>query len=125
MHQFYLKRLSEPHLQILDTHQMFSRFVSTHLAEDYEGSMVAAQKILNGSQKLVGPRESKEDQLAKSKYNSQAFGYYIEWELQVKHPHVGLVRTLYERAIAMHPHESSLWTGYADFLVSPCCARYA
>lgn len=80
--------------------------------------MVAAQKILNGSQKLVGPRERKEDQLAKSDFNSQAFGYYIEWELEVKHPHVGLVRTLYERALALHPQEAALWTGYAEFMVS-------
>lgn len=117
MQHMYLQRLSEPHLQISETHQLYSTFVSTYLNRAYEESMVAAQAALNATMSQVALREPKEERLRRSNYSLEAYSYYLGWELEVKVPDLNLTRALYERALTRHTSAASLWCGYLDFMV--------
>ena len=103
MEQFYLERLCEPHLQLSDTFQLLSSFVSTYKNASYEESLVKSQPIYNATKSLVDLREPQEDQLAAAHYSAEAFQAYLAWEQEVTRPNFLLVKILYERALAAHP----------------------
>lgn len=120
MEQVYLERLSEPHLQISQTHQLYSTFISTYKNRDYEESMVASQPIYAASKALVDVRELQEDRLASASLSVESYQTYLAWEQEVAKPHFLLVKVLYERALNQFSHDNSLWQAYTTFLVRGC-----
>lgn len=120
MEQVYLERLSEPHLQISQTHQLYSTFISTYKNKDYEGSMVSSQPIYAASKALVDARELQEDRLASASFSVESYQMYLTWEQEVAKPHFLLVKVLYERALSKFCRDTSLWHAYTTFLVSSC-----
>lgn len=118
MEHVYLTRLSQPHLQISQTHQMFSSFVSTYQNARYEQSLVSSQPIYAATKATVDAREQQEDRLVGLDYSIDGFRAYLEWEQEVSKPDFLLVKVLYERALSIHSADDSLWKGYVTFLVS-------
>lgn len=118
MERFYLERLSEPHLQISDTFQMFSSFISTYKNTAYEESLVTSQPVYSATKGLVDLREGMEDQVSGSLGSVEKYQAYLAWEQEVSKPDFMLVKVLYQRAIETFPADNSLWLGYLSFLVS-------
>lgn len=115
--RLYLERLCEPHLQLADTFQLFSSFVSRYKNTSYEESLVNAQPLYNATKAVVDLREGQEDMLAACQNSVDGFQGYLAWEQEVPKPDFPLVRALFERAIAAHSTEADIWTAYLAFLV--------
>lgn len=117
MHNLYLTRLAEPHIQSSETHQLFSNFISTYANESYEASMVEAQAVYSKAKAIADVREPEEDKLEKSRFSVSAYKRYLGWEQEVKKPDVALVRVLYERAVKRCYYDAELWQDFIAFLV--------
>lgn len=117
LRQVYLDRLAEPSTLLSSTFQSFSTFTTTYSPESYEAELVGAQSIYSASTNLVSERDQQEDNLKTSGESIEAYKAYLAWEKEVKRPDWALTRTLYERALAKHGEEPSLWQDYIEFTV--------
>jgi hypothetical protein len=118
MELFYQQRLCEPHLQLAETHQLFSTFVSTFKDASYEESLVSAQPLYNATKAVIEIREPEEDRLSRANSSLEAFQAYLSWEQEVKKPSFQIVRVLHLRALARFPLDPTLWHGYLSLAVS-------
>lgn len=118
MERFYLERLREPHVQLPETFQLFSSFISTFKNASYEESLVTCQPIYNATKAIADLREVHEDRLSAASRSVESFQAYLAWEQEVPKPNFMLVKVLFERAIATFPFDSGLWQGLISFLVS-------
>lgn len=118
MDRFYLERLCQPHLQLSDTFQMYSSFISTYKNAAYEESLVTSQPLYNATRAIVDIREDQEDRISGTSVSVEGFQSYLAWEQEVTKPDFMLVKVLYQRAINAFPIDAGLWQGFLSFLVS-------
>ncbi|GAA5897738.1 hypothetical protein JCM5296_000867 [Sporobolomyces johnsonii] len=113
--ELYLARLKVPHLNIKQTFDDYSSFVTKYDNDNYEQSLPAASKIYSGPASKAEERDVEEIKLKAAGYTAQAYLAYIGWECEVKRPDVPLVKALCERAVKDHPTNLELWENYLEF----------
>ncbi|KAI8082625.1 uncharacterized protein B0P05DRAFT_537764 [Gilbertella persicaria] len=116
--KMYLDRLAVLHIDCEDTFQAYSSFVTQYHNQEYEASMVEANKIYAKIKKAAEERDYYELQLTSTGYALDAFYQYIDYELTTKNMFaLNHVRSLYERAIVYYCTDPSLWDDYILFLI--------
>ncbi|GAA5825178.1 hypothetical protein JCM5353_002251 [Sporobolomyces roseus] len=113
--ELYTARLKVPHLNIKQTFDEYSSFVTKFDNDNYDQSLPAAAKLYAPAAKRSDEREIEEAKLKTANYSAQAYIDYIAWEREVKRPDIPLVKALLERAIKDHPSEYELWETYVEF----------
>ncbi|GAA6013848.1 hypothetical protein JCM11491_000444 [Sporobolomyces phaffii] len=113
--ELYTQRLQVPHLNIKQTFDEYSRFVTKFDNDNYDQSLPAASKLYSGAAKKSDEREIEEAKLKTANYSAPAYLEYIAWEREVKRPDVALVKALLNRAVADHPNEAELWETFVEF----------
>lgn len=103
------------------TFSAYSTFVTTYMASSetaYEEELMAANAIYGPAKTLWDFRETKELELAAAGFTAEAYIQYATWErtgkkaAQLNPLHA---RNLYERAVAAHRSDYSVWEAYQDF----------
>lgn len=116
--KMYLDRLATLHINCEDTFSAYSTFVSNYDNNNYEDTMVKANKIYAKTKKAAEERDQYEMQLSSSGYSLEAFQQYIDYEKRTKNMHsLVYVRSVYERAIVYYCTDPALWDDYILFLV--------
>ncbi|GAA5937957.1 U6 snRNP complex subunit PRP24 [Sporobolomyces koalae] len=113
--ELYTNRLAIPHLNIKQTFDEYSSFVTKFDNDNYDQSLPAASKIYSVSSEISNERESEEAKLKSANFSAQAYLDYIEWERQPKRPDTRLVKALFERAIKDHSSELEIWETWIEF----------
>ncbi|GAA5974409.1 hypothetical protein JCM21900_003545, partial [Sporobolomyces salmonicolor] len=113
--ELYLARLKVPHLNIKQTFDDYSSFVTKYDNDNYEQSLPSASKIYSGPAAKAEERDVAEIKLKAAGYTAQAYLDYIGWECEVKRPDTPLVKALCERAVKDHPTNLELWENYLEF----------
>lgn len=96
----------------------YSSFVSTYMEQRYESELVAANTVYGSAKSLWDFRETKELDLASAGFTPDAYISYAMWErtgkkaAQLNPMHAA---NIYERAVAHHRAEYSVWEAYQDF----------
>jgi hypothetical protein len=117
VYDLYILRLSEPHFKIEDTFSGFSTFVTGAYGNTaYEAKMVEANAIFAPSKANFERREPKETELRKAGYSAEAYLSYVAYERTGKKAEsdesFDLAKNLFERAVADHPTDWTVWEGY-------------
>ncbi|KAG0000284.1 RNA-binding protein 4F [Entomortierella chlamydospora] len=116
--EIYLERIAIPHSELEDTFSGFSSFISKYCGQDYEESMVQSNKIVNATRELLENLVPFEEHLVTANNNLEAFTGYLDYELSHHKDQFAQIRTLFERAVAVHCLVPSLWNDYLGFLMS-------
>ncbi|KAI8802020.1 hypothetical protein BJ742DRAFT_834820 [Cladochytrium replicatum] len=115
--QMFLKRLEIPHEGIEETFSELSSFVTRFENEHYEERMSASQIVYNKTQQEMVKLEPFESRLRQNGYLLTDFLEYA-WKMAASKPIDRFrVRSIYERAILVHPTDSFLWDSYITFLL--------
>ncbi|GAA5845158.1 hypothetical protein JCM3766R1_002090 [Sporobolomyces carnicolor] len=113
--ELYTNRLKVPHLNIKQTFDEYSHFVTKFDNDNYDQSLPAASKLYSGAAKKSDEREIEEAKLKAAGNSAQAYLDYIGWEREVKRPDVPLVKALFARATKDHPNEVEIWDTFVEF----------
>ncbi|KAJ1924290.1 Splicing factor [Tieghemiomyces parasiticus] len=106
----YLARLARPSAHLSDLFTDYSTFVSNYRPADYATALPEANRIYSRAMEQGRKREAFEAQLVATGDHLSVYHKYV-YALR-RHPagtHPGEVRTLYERALAVHFLNPSLW----------------
>ncbi|KAF9961119.1 hypothetical protein BGZ72_004883 [Mortierella alpina] len=114
----YLERIAVPHADQESTFSSLSSFISQHNNADYENTMVQCNKIMGNTRKLLSERERFEQDLVSTNNGLEAFMSYLEFESNPARRLFARLRTLFERAVAVHCLVPAVWNDYASFLMS-------
>ncbi|KAF9394522.1 Splicing factor [Mortierella sp. AD011] len=114
----YLERITIPHSELENTFSGFSSFISKYCGQDYEESMIQSNKIVNTTRELLENLVPFEEHLVTANNSLEAFTGYLDYELSHHKDQFAQIRTLFERAIAVHCLVPSLWNDYLGFLMS-------
>ncbi|KAF9191909.1 Splicing factor [Haplosporangium sp. Z 11] len=114
----YLGRIAIPHADQENTFSSLSSFISQYDNQDYEASMIQNNKIMSNTRKLLTEREKFEESLVSTGNGLEAFMSYLEFELRPERRHFQRIRTLFERALAVHCLVPSIWNDYITFIFS-------
>ncbi|KAF9203644.1 Squamous cell carcinoma antigen recognized by T-cells 3 [Haplosporangium sp. Z 27] len=114
----YLDRISIAHSELESTFSGLSSFISKYDGQDYEESMVRSNKIASATRSLLAKLEPFEEQLVATNNSLEAFTNYIDYEQRHHKDQFAQIRTLFERAVAVHCLVPSLWNDYLSFLMS-------
>ncbi|KAI8818501.1 uncharacterized protein EV422DRAFT_537284 [Fimicolochytrium jonesii] len=121
LRQMYLRRLQQPHAQLEETFSAYSTFESTWDAANYEAQLVAANALVAATRLLLNAREPYENALKASGGSVEDYLRYIEFEKQKKQGTDQFrIRTLYERALATHCLDATLWDAYIVDMMIIC-----
>ncbi|RUS26369.1 hypothetical protein BC938DRAFT_470863 [Jimgerdemannia flammicorona] len=113
----YLKRFEIPHETLDATFSAYSSLISAHDAANWESSMISANKaVAITRQRYDEEREPFERALVQSTNALQDFQAYLDWERSHSHSDPFAVRTLFERAVAVHCLVPALWEEYLFYL---------
>ncbi|GAA5883487.1 hypothetical protein JCM16303_003825 [Sporobolomyces ruberrimus] len=113
--ELYTSRLRVPHLNIKQTFDEYSTFVTKFDNDNYDVSLPAASKLYSGAAKKSDEREIEEVKLKQAGFTLRAYLEYIAWERQVKKPDTPLVKNLFERAVGEFPNEYEIWETWVEF----------
>ncbi|KAJ3160133.1 RNA-binding protein 4F [Geranomyces michiganensis] len=109
----YLKRLQVPHAQLSDTLAEYSAFEKVFEPAKSEERMKQIKKTLTKTEKICHEYEPYEEALVSSGHALTAYLNYLGMEkLPSKGENAARIRILYERAIARHSLDSTLWDAY-------------
>ncbi|KAF9571168.1 RNA-binding protein 4F [Mortierella alpina] len=114
----YQERIAIPHADQESTFSSLSSFISEHDNTDYENTMVQNNKIMSNTRKLLSERETFEQDLISTGNSLEAFMSYLEFESNPARRLFARLRTLFERAVAVHCLVPVVWNDYASFLMS-------
>ncbi|RUP47045.1 hypothetical protein BC936DRAFT_146196, partial [Jimgerdemannia flammicorona] len=113
----YLKRFEIPHETLDATFSAYSSLISAHDAANWESSMISANKAVAITRRRYDEeREPFERALVQSTNALQDFQAYLDWERSHSHSDPFAVRTLFERAVAVHCLVPALWEEYLFYL---------
>ncbi|KAF9383432.1 RNA-binding protein 4F, partial [Podila verticillata] len=108
----YEKRLTVAHAEMDNTVSSYISFVTGHCGEDFEKAMAESSALAVHARKMLSERESLELELTSTGNSMETFLKYLEFELKPQRKQFPYVRTLYERALAVHCLVPTLWTDY-------------
>ncbi|KAF9939370.1 Splicing factor [Mortierella alpina] len=114
----YLERIAIPHADQESTFSSLSSFISQYDNTDYENTMVQNNKIMGNTRKLLSERERFEQDLVSTSNSLEVFMSYLEFESNPARRLFARLRTLFERAVAVHCLVPALWNDYSSFLMS-------
>ncbi|CAO3571089.1 unnamed protein product [Mortierella alpina] len=114
----YLERIAIPHADQESTFSSLSSFVSQYDNSDYENTMVQNNKTMSNTRKLLSEREKFEQDLISTGNSLEAFMSYLEYESSPARRLFARLRTLFERAVAVHCLVPAVWNDYGSFLMS-------
>ncbi|KAF9946278.1 Splicing factor [Mortierella alpina] len=114
----YLERIAIPHADQESTFSSLSSFVSQYDNTDYENTMVQNNKIMSSTRKLLSEREKFEQDLVSTGNSLETFMSYLEYESSPARRLFARLRTLFERAVAVHCLVPAVWNDYGSFLMS-------
>ncbi|CAO3625441.1 unnamed protein product [Cunninghamella echinulata] len=116
--KLYLDRLGVLHIACEETFSHYSQFISNHDNNNYETSLVEANKIYSTTKSAAEDRDYFEQYLKDNNYSLDAFYQYIENEkVAKKMKSLNNVRNLYERAISYYCTDVGLWEDYICFMM--------
>ncbi|KAJ3150870.1 Squamous cell carcinoma antigen recognized by T-cells 3 [Geranomyces variabilis] len=111
--EMYLKRLQVPHAQLAETLSAYSAFEKVIDPTKCEERLKLIKKSYAKTEKVCHEYEPYEAALESSDHALSAYLKYLGVEkLPSKGENAARVRTLYERAIARHSLDSTLWDAY-------------
>ncbi|KAJ3267267.1 Splicing factor [Chytriomyces hyalinus] len=113
----YLARLQVPHSEIAQTFNDYSPFETRYDNANYEARLKNASSIRSKTDRECAKREATERRLQSAGNSAHAFLEQIEFFGKQKGDAFH-VRTLYERAIAIHFLDASVWESYIVFLMT-------
>ncbi|KAF9918833.1 hypothetical protein BX616_005211 [Lobosporangium transversale] len=114
----YLDRIAIPHADLENTFSSLSSFITKYDGQVYEESMIESNRIVGFTRKVLAKLEPFEEQLKSSGNDVGVYTSYLEYELKHNKNHFSRIRTLFERAIAVHCLVPSIWNEYLGFLLS-------
>ncbi|KAJ3295545.1 Splicing factor [Borealophlyctis nickersoniae] len=115
----FVERLKVPHAVLDETFTNYSSFESKFDESNYENHLKAANSFVAKARKDRDGREPFERKLVESKQGYAEFLNYIAFEKKKKQNGHHWVRTLYERAIAVHCLIPALWDAFvADMMIA-------
>ncbi|KAG0340152.1 Squamous cell carcinoma antigen recognized by T-cells 3 [Podila humilis] len=110
------KRLTIAHAEIDNTVSNYISFVTRHGNVDFEQAMAHSKTIAEPTRKILAARESFELELTSSGNSLEAFQKYIDFETTGSYSNKKLlfpfIRTVFERALAVHCLVPTLWNDY-------------
>ncbi|KAG0365729.1 Splicing factor [Gamsiella multidivaricata] len=114
----FIDRVAIPHSELEDTFSSLSSFITQYDGENYENTMVHCNKIASVTRNALSEIEGYEQQLVSTNNGLEAFMSYLTHELRKNKEQFTRIRTLYERAVAVHCLVPALWIDYVSFLMS-------
>ncbi|KAJ3174635.1 RNA-binding protein 4F [Geranomyces variabilis] len=117
--EMYLKRLHVPHAQLRETLAEYAAFEKELDPAKSEERLKQIMKGYAKTEKICHEYDTSEEALVSSDHALSAYLNYLGMEkLPSKGANAARVRTLYERAIARHSLDSTLWDAYiTDMMV--------
>ncbi|KAI8603478.1 hypothetical protein EDD21DRAFT_30438 [Dissophora ornata] len=113
----HMDRIAVPHTELDDTFSSLSSFITQYDGQAYEQTMVQSNSIVSITRKQLSEVEQFEQQLVASN-SLEAFTSYLDYMIQKHRDHFALIRTLFERAAAVHCLVPAVWNDYVTFLMS-------
>ncbi|KAJ3040739.1 Splicing factor [Rhizophlyctis rosea] len=107
----YLDRLRLPHATLEETFNDYSHFESTY-GDNYETRLRSANSIVAKTRKGVDARDKYEEKVKRNNFEFGAVAEYVQFERKDKKEAPQWVRTLYERAVAVHCLDPTYWNAY-------------
>ncbi|KAK9489053.1 hypothetical protein V1508DRAFT_447244 [Lipomyces doorenjongii] len=117
--RYYLARFKVPHATIDQTFADFSSFITQHENQIYEKELIAANKVVSDTRKLLAEFQPYEDYLATAPNDVNVWAQYID--VAVNRPkkqfYPEIPRVLYERAIKCSATVPAIWDNYTLYLL--------
>ncbi|KAK9369295.1 hypothetical protein V1509DRAFT_482863 [Lipomyces kononenkoae] len=117
--RYYLARFKVPHAAIDQTFADYSSFITQHENQLYEKELIAANKIVSETRKLLADFQPYEDHLATSPIDANVWAQYIYDALNrsKKQFNREIPKALYERTIKCSPTVPPIWDNYVLYLL--------
>ncbi|KAK9453760.1 hypothetical protein V1511DRAFT_461805 [Dipodascopsis uninucleata] len=117
--RLYLSRLKIPHANLEQTFSDFSSFITQYDNNNYEKELVAANKLVADTRKLISQYQEHEIAIESNPTNLDAWFSYIETALAKpkKYLDTDYCRTLYERVLKIFYNNPVVWDDYILFLL--------
>ncbi|KAJ8097440.1 hypothetical protein POJ06DRAFT_31870 [Lipomyces tetrasporus] len=117
--RYYLARFKVPHATIDQTFADYSTFITQHENHSYEEELVAANKKVYETKKLLAVFQPFEDHLATAQNDVNVWAQYIDAavNLHKKQFDPEIPKALYERAIKCSPAIAAIWDNYVLYLL--------
>ncbi|KAJ3190926.1 Squamous cell carcinoma antigen recognized by T-cells 3 [Irineochytrium annulatum] len=119
----FLARLKVPHAQISETFSDYSPFESKYNPDNYEERMKAATLLKSKAEEEYDKRDAFEMRLSSSGTVADYLEYIAAERANTKHLDKKLVRTLFERAVAVHYLDPSLWELFITYMMTNLKAK--
>ncbi|KAK9362298.1 hypothetical protein V1504DRAFT_449121 [Lipomyces starkeyi] len=117
--RYYLARFKVPHATIDQTFADYSSFITQHENQIYEKELIAANKVVSETRKLLTEFQPYEDYLATAPTDVNVWAQYID--VAVNRPkkqfYPEIPRVLYERAIKCSATVPAIWDSYVLYLL--------
>ncbi|KAK9236525.1 hypothetical protein V1525DRAFT_433682 [Lipomyces kononenkoae] len=117
--RYYLARFKVPHATIDQTFADYSSFITQHENQIYEKELIAANKIVSETRKLLAEFLPYEDYLATNPTDANVWAQYIDVAINrpKKQFNPEIPKALYERAIKWSPTVPAIWDNYVLYLL--------
>lgn len=121
--ELFKARLHIPHVNIQETLDDYSTFITKFMPDTYEQEMQSLTKSVARTKAQVEQRSEFEFALVKARDQSlpdheyHIFEQYLAWECGLRHPKFDLCNALYERTELRFPSAADVWRAHVALLI--------